>query len=320
MSSAARNLLAALLMLGQIGGAWAEAPTAAPRPLPRPVQVAPAVAPVPVPLPLPVVAEAAPRRPKPRPGTTALAVAAPVGPALPGVRPRPRPVAALRAPVVQVSSATIAFAPATARPEPRPENLQRRSTVAAAGFRTQPVPEALTGRKGSVCGNPAIRGTTIPPIKAQVQGCGLKDGVLVTSVSGLRLSTPATIDCNTARALNAWVERGVKPAVGRLGGGAAQLQVAAHYSCRPRNNQRGAKISEHGRGKAIDISAVTLANGVSITVLKGWNDRQHGKMLKAMHKAACGPFGTVLGPNSDAYHRDHLHLDTAAGRRTAYCR
>ena len=318
MSSAARNLLAALLMLGQIGGAWAEAPTAAPRPLPRPVQVAPAVAPVPVPL--PVVAEAAPRRPKPRPGTTALAVAAPVGPALPGVRPRPRPVAALRAPVVQVSSATIAFAPATARPEPRPENLQRRSTVAAAGFRTQPVPEALTGRKGSVCGNPAIRGTTIPPIKAQVQGCGLKDGVLVTSVSGLRLSTPATIDCNTARALNAWVERGVKPAVGRLGGGAVQLQVAAHYSCRPRNNQRGAKISEHGRGKAIDISAVTLANGVSISVLKGWNDRQHGKMLKAMHKAACGPFGTVLGPNSDVYHRDPLHLDTAAGRRTAYCR
>lgn len=314
MRRAARNLLAALLMLGQIGGAWAEAPTAAPRPLPRPVQVAP------VPVPVPVVAEAAPRRPKPRPGTTALAVAAPVGPALPGVRPRPRPVAALRTEVVQVSSATIAFAPATARPEPRPENLQRRSTVAAAGFRTQPVPEALTGRKGSVCGNPAIRGTTIPPIKAQVQGCGLKDGVLVTSVSGLRLSTPATIDCNTARALNAWVERGVKPAVGRLGGGAVQLQVAAHYSCRPRNNQRGAKISEHGRGKAIDISAVTLANGVSITVLKGWNDRQHGKMLKAMHKAACGPFGTVLGPNSDAYHRDHLHLDTAAGRRTAYCR
>lgn len=316
MRRAARRCLLALLMIGQAGGAWAEVPATVPRPAPRPVLAEPAV----VPLPLPVASDAAPRRPKPRPGTTAVAVAAPAGPVLPGLRPRPRPVAALRTEVVQVSSATIAFAPATARPAPRPENLQRRSTVAAAGFRTQPVPEALTGRKGSVCGNPAIRGTTIPPIKAQVQGCGLKDGVLVTSVSGLRLSTPATIDCNTAQALNAWVERGVKPAVGRLGGGAVQLQVAAHYACRSRNNQRGAKISEHGRGKAIDISAVTLANGTSITVLKGWNDRQHGKILKAMHKAACGPFGTVLGPNSDVYHRDHLHLDTAAGRRTAYCR
>ncbi|GGH52613.1 hypothetical protein GVY41_08600 [Frigidibacter albus] len=318
MKLAARALLAALLMLGQVSGAWAEAPAAAPRPLPRPV-AAPVTAPVAAEAVLKAV-EATVRRPKPRPGTTAVAVAAPAGPALPGLRPRPRPVAALRTEVVQVSSATIAYAPTSARPEPRPENLQRRSAVAAAGFRTQPVPEATTGRKGSVCGNPGIRGTTIPPIKAQVQGCGLKDGVMVTSVSGVKLSMPATIDCATAVALNRWVERGVKPAVGRLGGGVTQLQVAGHYTCRPRNNQRGAKISEHGRGKAIDISAVTLANGVSITVLKGWNEREHGKILKAMHKAACGPFGTVLGPNADVYHRDHLHLDTAAGRRTAYCR
>ena len=289
MRRAARSLLLALLMIGQAGGAWAEAPLSAPRPLPRP-------------------------------GSTAVAVVAPAGPALPGTRPRPRPVAALRAPVVQVSSATIAYAPTSARPEPRPENLQRRSAVAAAGFRTQPVPEATTGRKGSVCGNPDIRGTTIPPIRAQVQGCGLKDGVMVTSVSGVKLSMPATIDCATAVALNRWVERGVKPAVGRLGGGVTQLQVAGHYTCRPRNNQRGAKISEHGRGKAIDIAAVVLANGVSISVLKGWGEREHGKILKAMHKAACGPFGTVLGPNADVHHRDHLHLDTAAGRRTAYCR
>lgn len=276
------------------------------------------------PQPRPEVTLAAPdlsgRRPKPRPGSGAVLVIAPAGPALPGLRPRPRPVAALRTEVVQVSSATLAFAPMTPRPEPRPDNLPRRSAAAAAGFRTQPVPEATTGRKGSVCGNPAIRGTTIPPIRAQVQGCGLKDGVMVTSVSGVKLSQPATIDCATATALNRWVERGLKPAVGRLGGGVTALQVAGHYTCRPRNNQRGAKVSEHGRGKAIDIAAVTLANGVSITVLKGWNDRQHGKILRSMHKAACGPFGTVLGPNSDRFHRDHLHLDTAAYRKGSYCR
>lgn len=297
-------LLAALLLPG---GALAQEA----RPEPRP-DLAPQVT--------LITQDMAVRRPKPRPGSTAVAVAAPAGPALPGVRPRPRPVAALRAEVVQVSSATIAYAPMTQRPAPRPDNLPRLAAVSAAGFRAQPVPEATTGRKGSVCGNPAIRGTTIPPIRAQVQGCGLKDGVMVTSVSGVKLSQPATIDCATATALNRWVERGVKPAVGRLGGGVAALQVAGHYTCRPRNNQRGAKISEHGRGKAIDISAVTLANGVSVTVLKGWNDRQHGKMLKAMHKSACGPFGTVLGPNSDGYHRDHLHLDTAAYRKGSYCR
>lgn len=304
---AALALMAGLLMAGWAGAGLAQELRAVPRPLPRP-ELARAMA------------DPAVRRPKPRPGSTALAVAAPLGAALPGLRPRPRPVAALRVEVVQVSSATIAFAPMTPRPAPRPDNLPRRAAVAAAGFRTQPVPEALTGRKGSVCGNAAIRGTTIPPIRAQVQGCGLQDGVMVTSVSGVKLSQPATIDCATATALNTWVERGVKPAVGRLGGGVAALQVAGHYTCRPRNNQRGAKVSEHGRGKAIDISAITLANGVSISVLKGWNERQHGQILKGVHKAACGPFGTVLGPNADGFHRDHLHLDTAAARNGAYCR
>lgn len=142
----------------------------------------------------------------------------------------------------------------------------------------------------------------------------------VTSVADVPLSTPATIDCGTARALKTWVERGVKPAVGKLGGGVASLQVAAHYSCRSRNNKPGGRISEHGKGRAIDISAIVLRNGAAVSVLKGWRDPQHGRMLRAMHSAACGPFGTVLGPDADRFHQTHLHLDTAQHRNGSYCR
>jgi hypothetical protein len=39
-----------------------------------------------------------------------------------------------------------------------------------------------------------------------------------------------------------------------------------------------------------------------------------------MHKAACGPFGTVLGPNSNRFHQDHFHFDTARYRSGSYCR
>jgi hypothetical protein len=92
------------------------------------------------------------------------------------------------------------------------------------------------------------------------------------------------------------------------------LQVAASYACRPRNNQKGNRISEHGRGRAIDISAIVLANGTSITVLGDWGKGKGGKILKTVRAAACGPFTTVLGPGSDRFHRDHLHLDTARGR------
>ena len=69
-----------------------------------------------------------------------------------------------------------------------------------------------------------------------------------------------------------------------------------------------------------NISAINLKDGSSLTVLDDWDSRRKGAMLKAMHKAACGTFGTVLGPKSDSYHQNHFHLDTARYRSGSYCR
>lgn len=174
--------------------------------------------------------------------------------------------------------------------------------------------------KGAVCGDPSIRGQSIARIPAKIKGCGLNNGVQITEVSGVALTQHAKIDCGTAKALKTWIDQGVKPAVGRRGGGVKSLQVVAHYNCRTRNNQKGAKISEHGRGKALDISAINLNDGSSMTVLNGWRSAKNGPALKKMHKAACGPFGTVLGPNANRFHQDHFHFDTARHRSGSYCR
>jgi len=40
--------------------------------------------------------------------------------------------------------------------------------------------------------------------------------------------------------------------------------------------------------------------------------------LRSVHAGACGIFGTVLGPESNAAHRDHFHFD-GAERRKSYC-
>ena len=128
------------------------------------------------------------------------------------------------------------------------------------------------------------------------------------------------MECKTAKALNSWVADGVKPSIKRLGGGVASLQVASGYSCRTRNNQPGSEISEHGKGRAIDISAINLKNGKQLNVLTGWGKGTDGKLLRQIHKAACGPFTTVLGPEADRYHQDHFHLDTARHRGGRYCR
>ncbi|MEM1360970.1 MAG: extensin family protein [Pseudomonadota bacterium] len=171
-----------------------------------------------------------------------------------------------------------------------------------------------------LCRNRRIRGERAETIPGRMPGCGLENGVRVYTVNGVSLSRPATMDCNTAKALELWVRRGLKPAVGRTGGGVAELEVAAHYVCRTRNHKRGAPISEHGKGKAIDISAIKLKNGAELDVLTGWNHRTQGPILRQAHKAACGPFGTVLGPRADRHHRDHFHFDTARHRNGPYCR
>ena len=243
-----------------------------------------------------------------------------------GLQPRPRPEGlerpvnpASRVEVVQVSStAAVLRSP---RPTARPDNIQRRAVVAAARMvPIQPQPPVQGSQRGALCGDRSIRGEAIAAIPARVSGCGLTEGVRVTEVDGVRLSTPANIDCVTAQALRRWVTESVKPNVGRLGGGVAGLNVMASYSCRTRNNQPGAKVSEHGRGRAIDIGGIILKNGATISVLNGWRDPQHGDILRRLHRGACGVFGTVLGPASDRFHQNHFHLDTARYRSGSYCR
>jgi len=171
----------------------------------------------------------------------------------------------------------------------------------------------------ALCGDPAIRGEVVGDYPGDGD-CGIVGAARVTSVAGVELSTPALITCPTARALKAWVENGVRPAVGRTGGGVASLRVAAHYSCRSRNNQPGTRLSEHSFGRAIDIAAIGLRDGTELSVLNDWNSTENGARMRRMWQAACGPFGTVLGPDADRFHQDHFHFDTANYRSGSYCR
>jgi hypothetical protein len=109
---------------------------------------------------------------------------------------------------------------------------------------------------------------------------------------------------------------GAKPAFGRKGGGLASLDVAASYACRTRNNRRGARLSEHAKGNAIDISGFTMRDGTRVSLLSDWGTRKHGSSLRKMWRSACGPFGVVLGPEADRFHRDHFPLmsRTSGGR------
>lgn len=230
------------------------------------------------------------------------------------VRPLRRPVAQDRAVVLpppepaRIEAPIMAMAEPSLRPKPRTGLLGK---IFGSGAK---VPNVVNRSvKGSVCGDPAIRGEKIAPIPGKINGCGVADPVRVTEVDGVRLSVAATVDCDTARALRKWVSTGLKPAFGAQG--VSELRVAAHYACRSRNNRPGARISEHGRGKAIDIAGFKLANGAEVNVLRNYQGS-----IKRAYRAACGTFGTTLGPGSDGYHQDHMHFDTARHRSGPYCR
>ena len=349
--------LVALLLAGWSVGAQdarAEAPERSLRPMPRPVvatevpaavavaaavlqEVAPAAAaaddaavtsavasalavmasPRPLPKPRDVVASAAPAgnvigAPRPVVPRVSAANKPPVDPIAAFFQglAAPKPAAAAVAAVPAAAPSGLAV-PQSPRPEGRPNGF---ATLVAAIT----TPRA-TSRKGSVCGVPEIKGEAIRAIDG-AGACGVEQPVKITSVSGVPVSGGPTIDCTTAIALNDWVRHGVMQAVGRTGGGLAQVNVIASYSCRSRNNVRGAKLSEHSFGHAIDVSGVTLKDGTTLTVLDHWRSGKYGSVIKAMHSSACGTFGTVLGPNADRYHQNHLHLDTARYRSGSYCR
>lgn len=175
-------------------------------------------------------------------------------------------------------------------------------------------------QQGAVCGDLALQGETIGRVTGKLRGCVIEDAVRLREVAGISLSQRAVMDCGTATAFKSWLEQSAKPALSSKGGGLQSVRVAAHYACRTRNNQKGAKLSEHGKGRAIDISGFRLADGTDVSVLKGWNARRYSKAMRQMHRGACGPFGTVLGPESNRFHRDHFHFDTARYRSGPFCR
>ena len=175
--------------------------------------------------------------------------------------------------------------------------------------------------RGAVCGDASIIGQSVGQISSDTQGCGIENAVSVSSVGGVSLSQASIMGCSTARVLDSWVENDLDQILGIKGGGLAEIKGAAHYGCRTRNHKRGAKISEHGKGRAIDISAFLFEDGSTLSVQDDWGRGRNGRLLKRLHKSACGPFSTVLGPGSDGYHEDHFHFDTANHRGGGtYCR
>jgi hypothetical protein len=142
-------------------------------------------------------------------------------------------------------------------------------------------------------------------------GCGAADAVLLQKITvddhaDVAVEPPATLRCEMAEAVADFVRHDLAPAAAAMGSPLKAIDNFDSYECRGRNRVAGAKLSEHALANALDIRAVRLRDGRVVLPA----DANASKAFRtAMKTAACDRFATVLGPGSDGYHEDHIHVD-----------
>ncbi len=155
-----------------------------------------------------------------------------------------------------------------------------------------------------------------PQPKPDDQSCQIEVPVRLTALSlpggknSVAMPDAPVVACRFARPFADWLSDIAVPVLGTARGTPLKaVRTGPGFECRSRNRQEGAKPSAHGIGLAIDIAAFEFATGPALTVKPDGHSAMDGAALGGVRQAACGWFTTVLGPGSDPYHGDHLHLD-----------
>lgn len=180
----------------------------------------------------------------------------------------------------------------------RPEAVQCQSELGKSGASFAPLPDKYYGPGCSALN------------AVKLDGIGGDNGqFLVTNLGPLA--------CPAANTLAGWARFGVDRAARQImGSPLKRIETMGSYACR--NVAGTGRLSAHARAQAVDVSAFVLADGRRISVREGWAaSPKEREFLRTVHQSACKRFGTVLGPDYNAAHHDHLHLEFGG---SSYCR
>lgn len=185
---------------------------------------------------------------------------------------------------------------------------------------------AFTGRKlaalsddaprcRALLGQAGIRHMALPPLRAS--RCGYDDAVRFRQGGAIGIAyRPADlgIACPVAAALGMWEWNVVQPAaLAHLGQKVERIEHLGSYSCRRLYGRPEGDWSEHATANAIDVAAFRLEDGTRISLVDDWRgDNARSRFLRQVRDGACKLFATVLSPDYNRAHRDHLHFDQAA--------
>lgn len=240
---------------------------------------------------------------------------------------------AVRFCIVTVAVLVAALAPASADdtplPRPKPAAMPAAKAVHAPWREPLSFREAAGAEFNSaaVTAEPSPCRTRLEKIAAlspmpRLIGPGICGGGDMVELEAVRLDKGRRIDikpapllrCEMAEQFALWVRDDVTTRVAKNGLKLASVETYDDYSCRGRNRVFGAKVSEHGKGNAVDVRSLTFTDK-KVAML---TDKTFAKDIRTdLHDSACARFTTVLGPGSDGYHEEHIHVDLAE-RRNGY--
>ncbi len=149
----------------------------------------------------------------------------------------------------------------------------------------------------------------------QVQGAVTLTGGAMTPLKPGGL----TLQCPLAIRYVIWDRQVLQPtAEDVFGSRPTAVNNYGSYACRRIYGSEDVndRPSEHARANALDVASVTLEDGRTVSVAGDWDGRgpngtEGSTLLKRLRDGACRVFSTVLTPDYNAAHKDHLHLDGA---------
>ena len=155
------------------------------------------------------------------------------------------------------------------------------------------------------------------PDKDFGSGCGVYGAVQLADI-GVPVTGITAMRCGNARAFAGWVRNAVAPAAYQmLGSELARVEGMGTYACR--NVAGSGRRSGHALANATDVGGFVLKDGRRVTILRDWRSEDSAVrgFLQTVHDSACRRFGTVLSPDYNAAHANHLHLEDDRAR---FCR
>jgi hypothetical protein len=148
------------------------------------------------------------------------------------------------------------------------------------------------------------------PDRAVSSGCGFDNAVRIERTS-VQVGEPFTLSCPAAVSLALWERHALQPAAASmLGSGVRRIEHYGSFACRNVYGREGGRRSQHATADALDVAGFVLDDGRRITVASHWHSGdERSAFLRSIQAQACVFFDGVFGPDYNAAHADHLHLD-----------